>query len=139
MHHGHVFCPQHLVDRFLLCGVEPRKALRLKPILPRGLVAVEEVAQVGQPVALCRDDATEGFEHGAVAGLVERELYGQILLGSHVGHGEIVGYDEHHAVAVDKRDGCLATVAQRHLFAILEVVLHVEVLRAENLKAVLIE
>ena len=66
-------------------------------------------------------------------------MHGQVFIGRHVGNREVVGYDEHHAVAVDKRDGGLATVAQRHLFAILEVVLHVEVLRAENLKAALIE
>ena len=71
MHHFHVFGLQHLVDRFLLRGVEPRETHGGEGEPLGGLVAVEEVAQVGQPVVLGMDDTVEGIKHHPVGGLIE--------------------------------------------------------------------
>ena len=76
VYHHHVFCPQHLVDRPFLRGVEPRKAQWCKgEVLRLHLRRVEQVAQVCQAVAFGTHGAVERVEHQAVGGLVKRQLH----------------------------------------------------------------
>ena len=117
MHHHHVLGAQHFVHRFFLCGVEPGETYRVEGEAACGLPAVEQVAQIGQAVALGTDGAVERLEHQAVAGLVEKQLYACLVglcQGENVGS---VGQGDHHAVAVDKAHGARGVEIVYFVFA----------------------
>ena len=149
VHHFHVLGLQHFVDGLLLRGVEPGEAHRLERELSRRLVAVEEVAQVGQTVVLGMDDAVEGIEHHAVGGLVEEKLHADGIGRTLNVELMSLGNDHHHAVAVDiahlGREGEIAYGAvllhgeEHHGLAEFEVVGDVGVGGARHLNRHLVE
>ena len=149
MHHLHVLGLQHLVDGFLLCGVEPREAHGLEGERLGGLVAVEEVAQIGQPVVLGANHTVEGVEHHAVGGLVEEQLHAHGIGAALDVELVSLWHGHDHAVAVDIAHlGGEREVAQgfvlvhgeeHHGLAKLEVVLDVGVGGARHLQGHLVE
>ena len=154
--HTHVLGPQHIVDGTFLARVEPREPHRVKGERPCRLVAVEQVAQVGQPRTLGIHDALQGVEHEAVTCLVKEQLHTQrqrrVLQFERVSLGD--GHD--HTVAVDvgngareaeKADsrrlfqvalGCLGA-EEDHRLAVLEVVVDFLVALPGHLDAVLVD
>ena len=157
MHHHHVFRPQHLVHRLLLCGVEPREAHgRESEMLGFHRRRVEEVAQISQAVALGTHGAVEGLEHQAVGGLVKRQLHTQRcarLLQLH--RPRHVGQRHHHAspVGIAHRGGerqiadgdlfvlhgCRGGGEEHHGASKLKVVFNVVILLPHNLHTGLVE
>ena len=113
------------------------------------LVTVEQIAQVAQ-APLAFDGPIEGFHHQAIAGLIERELYAQLLSILQFDDGETIGNGYHHAVAVNVADGaCLAEVVdsgfpaihpeKRYWSAELEVMFDVGICRAHYLHSQLVQ
>ena len=154
VHHLHILGPQHLVDGPLLRLVEPgkRHGVEAEPLGRH--IRIEQVAQVGQPVALGVDDAVEGIEHRTVARLVKRQLYADGLFAALQVERVALGNDDHHAVAIDIRHGagereiadawlgivaCAGHAEEEHGLAELEVMGDILVGGAENLNSHLIE
>ena len=72
VYHHHVFCPQHLVDRPFLRGVEPRKAQwRKGEVLRLHLRRVEQVAQVCHAVGPAVLSTRHHVEHTVVFTVLE--------------------------------------------------------------------
>ena len=99
---GDILCPQHLVDGFLLRGIEVREAHGFEGELTGLLrLGIEQVAQLCQSVVLGIDGALQGIGHRAVARRVEGELYAKALGVLQFDDARVVGNGYHHAVAVD--------------------------------------
>ena len=154
--HAHVLGSQHIVDGALLARIQPRKTHGVKRECCCGLVGVEQVAQVGQAVALGLDDALQGVKHHAVARLVKEQLHANGLLRVLQFQRVALGDGGHHAVAVNIRyaareaevvdSGRLLEIACRRLGteehnrpAVLEVVVDLLVALAGHLDAVLVQ
>ena len=103
VHNHHVLGSQHAVHGLLLRLVqigerEGREGERLRLDVAR--TRIEQVAQIGQPVAVGFHHAVERVEHHLVTGLVERQLHAHLFGVLEVAQRHIVGHDHHHAVAV---------------------------------------
>ena len=101
MYDGNILGTQHLVDSLLLGWVQVGEVHRLEGIGFCFLLAVKQVAQITQS-SLATDGTVQCFHHQTVAGLVERQLYSQVLCILQVYDVGIVCYRHHHAVAVYK-------------------------------------
>ena len=73
MNHHHIFCPQHLINGFLLSLVEPREMHRLELEMLCRLMRIEEVTEICQTIASGMHNTLKGIKHKAVRGFVERE------------------------------------------------------------------
>ena len=116
-------------------------------------MGVEEVAQVGQPVAAGLHDAVEGVKHQFVGGLVKKELHAEVLAVLYFRSHAVLGDDDHHAVTVGITDraglfeigdlglslSLFCHSEKAHGTAVFEIVLDVRVLGAENLHHQLVE
>ena len=146
---GHVAGAEHAVDGGLLRGVEPRQAHGVELAEAGLLCAQQQVAQLGQAVATGAGHVGQGFEHGAVGGLVEEQLHTHGVGALHVEHGVHAGHDEDHARVVGVGHGGLEGVVgylpvgrlaeEYDGAAELEAVLDVRVARALDLQHQLVE
>ena len=154
--HTHVLGPQHVIDGMLLARVQPRETHRVKAEGLGRLVAVEQVAQVGQAVALGLDDALQGIKHHAVTRFVKEQLNAHKFLGILQFQRMPLGDGDDHAVAVDIGDspreaeevdvGRLFQVArwrlgteEHHRLAVLKVVINFLVALPGDLDAILVD
>ena len=135
-----------------LGAVEPWEAHVVESELSGGAVGVEQVAEVCQTVVFGVDDAVEGVEHQSVGGFIEKQLDAQMVGTLDIGHMSIVGYDNHHPVAIGITHragvfevgylvtlGLLCHPEEADWSAKLEVVLDVVVLGAKYLYRLLVE
>ena len=77
MHHHDVLGPEHLIDRLLLSGIEPREVHRRERIVLCRLMRIEKVTQIGKTIATGTHHTLQSIKHETVGSLVERQLQTQ--------------------------------------------------------------
>ena len=104
---GHVAGAEHLVHGCLLRGVEPRETHGIELAKARLHTAKQYLTQLCQSGAFGSEHIAKCLEHGAIAGLIEVELYAQPLLLLEVHHGTHARHGHHHARVIGIAHGAI--------------------------------